>query len=259
MSDTIEIELNEEMYISDPEPAPAPAPEPVPEPAPTPEPVPEPEPVAEPESVVEKKKERKPKSSRRKIAATPVKALKAIGFSDELVQENDVFVSKTVPDAALTLVTKSVVNVDSIIGDDGNLTEYLDVKMKSSQFDLFSNFEESLLEKALASKEQWFRQPDMDDAFLVSSFKRFCDPETKTVTFRVHDNINGWKNCKDAKQRIRIIVQTGGAIFTRSQFGCPFTVIALQPAEDENQYLFDPEEHSCFENISSHDLATVLD
>lgn len=252
MNDTIEIELNEEMYISDPEPAPEPAPEPEPEPVAAPEPVVEPEPVV-------KNKEKKPRSSRRKIAATPVKVLKTIGFSDELVQENDVFVSKTTPDAPMTFVTKSVVNVESIIGDDGNLNEYMTVKMKSSQFDLFSNFEESLLEKALANKEQWFRQPDMDDAFLVSSFKRFCDPETKTVTFRVHDNINGWKNCKDAKQRIRIIVQTGGAIFTRSQFGCPFTVIAVQPAEDENQYLFDPDEHSCFEKISTNDLATTLD
>jgi hypothetical protein len=251
MSDTIEIEINDDIY-------PGSVPESEPEPAPVAEPVAEPEPAPAP-APVEKKKDRKPKYSKKKIAAAPVKALKASGFSDELIQENDVFVSKTTPDRDLTLVTKSVVNVDSIVGEDGNLCEYMTVKMKSSQFDLFYKFEESLLEKALASKEDWFRQPDMDDAFLVSSFKRFCEPENKTVSFRVDDNINGWKNCKDAKQRVRVIVQTGGAIFTRSQFGVPFTVIAVQPAEDESQYLFDPEEYSCFENISSHDLATALD
>jgi len=256
MSDVIEIELNDEHF--------QPEPQPEPEPEPQSEPEPEPEPVPQPETGVESaadpvKKERKPKSSRRKVAAIPVKVLKDTDFSDELVQEHDVFVARTSPNANMTLVTKSIVNVNSIIDTDGNLSEYLTVKMKSNQFDLFNSFEDSLLQRAIQNKESWFKQPDLDDTFLVSSFKKFCDPESKTVKFRVNDSVNGWKFCKDTKQRVKMIIQTNGAIFTRSQFGCPFTVIAIQPAEDENQYLFDPEEHSSFENISPGDLATVLE
>ena len=59
--------------------------------------------------------------------------------------------------------------------------------------------------------------------------------------------------------KIKCVLSAQHGIFTRTQYGVPFTLELIKSVEkDETAYLFDPEEDETFRHVTGTDLMTHL-
>jgi hypothetical protein len=168
----------------------------------------------------------------------PLSAVSDVSFASTLERRGDVFVA---PFAAgpLAVITPTI-TIKTEISDEDEDLEYVDLRLKTSACDLMRRLEEDLLQKAKHSKDEWFQNPDMDDAFLDHSFKRFVD-EGRVITVRLDDALEVPDGCVTKGTKAKVVLECEGAVFTRTQFGVLWTLKMIK-AIDKNEYLFDPEE-----------------
>jgi hypothetical protein len=161
-------------------------------------------------------------------------------FASSLERRGDVFLAPFVG-GPLTILTPTV-TIKTSISDDDETQEYADLRLKMSACDIMRRLEEDLLSKAKAAKDAWFQNPDLDDAFLDNSFKRFVD-DGRLITVRLDDVLDIPDGGVPSGTKAKVVVECEGAIFTRTQFGVLWSLKMIKSI-DKDQYLFDPEETS---------------
>lgn len=203
---------------------------------------------AESEAVVEEK----PRKKRVSKYSSVTKAT----FADRLELHGDVYTASL--DSPLYILSPTLTLVSDLVDEDGEYAQYANLKLKKTHLKVFSEFEDALLEKAKANKNAWFGNDSISDAFLETSFKRFVDLDAKTLTVKIDEGLGGKTNvCSGTK--IKCVLSAPHAIFTRTQFGIPFTLELIKSIEkDETTYLFDPEEDETYGAVTGTDLMTHL-
>jgi len=159
---------------------------------------------------------------------------------------------------SLCILTPPVVLKDVIVDEEGLSQEYTRIKLKRVYGDTLGNLEDRLLQTAKDRKVKWFQNEDIEDSFLEGAMKRFYDRDARTLTVRVDDDVGGRLNVP-AGSRVRCVLELHSAVFTRTQFGCLWTLTLVKAASrDEDAYLFDPDENAQHESITTHDLMSCL-
>jgi len=167
-------------------------------------------------------------------------AISKATFADHLELEGDVYIANISP--SLNIISPTVTLVTSLVDDEGEWEQYATLKLKKTHAKLFKEFEESLLETAKSKKLEWFGSADIPDALIESSFKSFVDLDAKTLVVKIDDGIGGKTDIAEGT-KIKAVLTVNYAIFTRTQFGAPFTLELVKSIEkSEHEYLFDPEE-----------------
>jgi len=175
-------------------------------------------------------------------------------FDQSLDRQGDVFVLKM--RTPLYILSPTVRLQTALFDDDEELQAYATFKMKSTHLSAFRELEETLLDATKKNKESWFGS-DVTDEFLETSFKRFVDPDSKTLTVKIDEGLGG-KVSVGTGTRVRVVLSCPHAIFTRTQFGIPWTVTVIRSIENtEDMYLFDPEEDARHAGVSK-DLLSHL-
>lgn len=176
-------------------------------------------------------------------------------FANALTRRDDVFVAPL--DAPLYILSPTMRLQTALFDDDDDLCDYATFKMKSTHLATFRGVEDTLLDVAKANKHAWFGNDEITDAFLETSLKRFVEPEAKTITVKIHEGLSGRTNVKPGT-RVKVVLACDHAIFTRTQFGVPWTMHVIRSIEnDENMYLFDAEEDASYATVSN-DLLSHL-
>lgn len=174
----------------------------------------------------------------RKKKVRPLSAVAGVSFASTLERRGDVFVAPFT-DGPLAVVTPTITIRTEIKEDDEDL-EYVDLRLKTSACDLMRRLEEDVLQKAKHSKDEWFQNPDMDDAFLDHSFKRFVD-DGRVITVRLDDTLEVPDGHVPKGTKAKVVLECEGAVFTRTQFGVLWTLKMIKSI-DKDEYLFDPDE-----------------
>lgn len=199
--------------------------------------------------------EEPPQSVKRKRVSKYTAIAKAT-FADHLELEGDVYVANISP--SLNIISPTVTLVTSLIDDDGEMEQYATLRLKKTHANLFKEFEESLLETAKSKKHEWFGSADIPDALIESSFKSFVNLDDKTLVVKIDDGIGG-KTTIAKGTKIKAVLTVNCAIFTRTQFGAPFTLELIKSIEkSEHEYLFDPEEDESHAAITDAGLLGYL-
>ena len=174
-------------------------------------------------------------------------------FANTLSRQDDVFVAPL--DAPLYILSPTMRLQTALFDEEDELCDYATFKMKSTHLAAFQGMEDLLLDMAKSNKQTWFGNDDITDAFLESSLKRFVDPATKTVTVKVHEGLSGRTNASPGT-RVKVVLACDQAIFTRTQFGVPWTMHVIRSIEnEESMYLFDAEEDASYATVSNDLLA----
>lgn len=198
------------------------------------------------------------KRSQTKKRARKITSLNTVGFSESLTRVNDTYAAMLESNEPLCVITPPVVLKEALVDEDGDTKEYVKIKVKRVYGDLFKSLEDRLLQAAKDRKVTWFNNEDLDDRFLEASLKRFYDPESKTLTVRVDDDIGGRVDTPPGT-RVRCVIELHNAVFTRTQYGALWTLTLVKNAtRDEDAYLFDPEEEPQHKSITTHDLMSCL-
>jgi hypothetical protein len=140
---------------------------------------------------------------------------------------------------------------ESLFDEDGEYKSYVGFKIKRAHADVFDTSETNLLQQAIKHKVEWFGQ-ELDDSFIESCFKRFFDPSTRILTVRLDEGFTG-----DIPKgtKVKIVLESDGALFTKKQFGLLLTAKVITKIENSpTQYLFDSEETLEAEHVSSGGL-----
>jgi len=183
-------------------------------------------------------------------------AVSKASFADRLELHGDVYTA--VLDQHLHILSPTVTLVSDLVDEDGEYAQYATLKLKKTHLKVFADFEEALLEKAKASKHAWFGNEAISDEFLEASIKRFVDLDAKTITVKIDEGLGGKTNVGPGT-KIKCVLSAPHAIFTRTQFGVPFTLELIKSIEkDETTYLFDPEEDETYGAVTGTDLMTHL-
>jgi len=190
--------------------------------------------------------------------ARKITSVKNVNFDSTLERVNDTYVAKLNSGEPLCILTPPVVLKESVVDDDGDTRDYIQIKLKRVYGDTFEQLESRLLQAAKDRKVEWFQNEDLEDGFLENALRRFYDPHTKCLMVRVDDDIGGTLNAPIGS-RVRCVLELNSAVFTRTQYGVLWTVTLIKPASTaENAYLFDPEEQPEHESITKHDLVSTL-
>lgn len=178
-------------------------------------------------------------------------AVSEAAFSSTLERRGDVFVAPF-NGGPLAVLTPTL-TIKTEIKDDDESQEYVDLRLKASACDIMRRLEEDLLAKAKRSKDEWFQNPDMDDAFLDHSFKRFV-VDGRLITVRIDDMLDVPEGGISCGTRAKVVLECDGAVFTRTQFGVLWTLKMIKSI-DRDQYLFDPEETT---GVAAGDILTSV-
>jgi hypothetical protein len=190
--------------------------------------------------------------------ARTITSVNRVEFSESLQRVTDTYAAPLLGGEPLCILTPPVVLKDVLVDEDGDTTEYTRIKLKRVYGDAFKQLEDRLLQTAKDRKVTWFQNEDLPDEFLEGAMKRFYDPASKTLTVRIDDDVGGRLNTP-AGSRVRCVLELHSAVFTRTQFGALWTLTLVKAASrDEEAYLFDPEEDSQHESITTHDLMSCL-
>ena len=193
-----------------------------------------------------------------KKRARTITSVSRVEFSERLERLNDTYTAALLGGESLCILTPPVVLKDVIVDEEGLSQEYTRIKLKRVYGDTLGDLEDRLLQTAKDRKVTWFQNEDIEDSFLEGAMKRFYDRDTRTLTVRVDDDVGGRLNTP-AGSRIRCVLELNSAVFTRTQFGCLWTLTLVKAAShDEDLYLFDPDENAQHESISTHDLMSCL-
>ena len=210
----------------------------------------------EPESKTESKTESKSESStepkpKRQRVSKYTEILKA-KFGQELERQGDVFVAPL--EKPLHILSPTVTLSGDLYDADGELNNYVDLKLKRSHVETFAGLEELLLATAKNCKAEWFNHPDILDEFLETSLRRFFDKETRLLTVRLDEGLGGKKGVVKGT-KVKVVLQADGAIFTRTQYGFLWKMTMIRSIEkNEDMYLFDPEEDPAADGLATGDL-----
>jgi hypothetical protein len=199
------------------------------------------------------------KKSQSKKRARKITAVNTAAFSESLQRVNDTYAALLETGQPLCVLTPPVILKESLVDEEGDTKEYVKLKLKRVYGDVFKQLEDRLLQTAKDRKVTWFNNEDLDDSFLESSLKRFYDPDSKTLTVRVDEDVGGRLDTPPGT-RVRCVVELHNAVFTRTQFGClwTLTLVSKNSCKNEDAYLFDPEEEPQHEQITTHDLMSCL-
>jgi hypothetical protein len=195
-----------------------------------------------------------PKKKRRVTKYTNISRVK---FNGNLERKDDVFVAML--DNPLYILSPTVTIMSDLYDDDGEYSKYVSLKLKKTHLHVFKNLEDDLLSMAKTHKATWFGNPDIPDEFLEKSIKRFINTDDKTLMVKIDDALGGKKNVS-VGTRVKVVLSAECAIFTRTQFGVPFTLHLIKSIENtEDVYLFDPEEDESHKTIASYSLMDHLE
>ncbi len=177
-------------------------------------------------------------------------------FTDSLELQGDVYTAKL--DTPCHILSPTVTLQSGLVDDDGEYLQYATLKLKRTHAQVFQQVEETLLQTAKRNKMAWFGNDTISDDFLEKSLKRFVDLDAKTLTVKIDEGLGG-KTDVQAGTKIKCVLSAPHAIFTRTQFGVPFTLELVKSIEkNENSYLFDPEEDEAYNAVTGADLMTHL-
>lgn len=198
------------------------------------------------------------KSTSAQKRARKITSVNKVDFSSSLERVNDTYVAKLGTGEPLVILTPPVVLKESLVDDEGETRDYVQIKLKRVYGDAFEDLESRLLQAAKARKVEWFQNDDLEDGFLENALRRFYDPHSKCLMVRVDDDVGGPLSTPIGS-RIRCVLELNSAVFTRTQYGALWTMTLVKPAgTTENAYLFDPEEQPEHESITKHDLVSTL-
>ena len=171
--------------------------------------------------------------------------------SKSLERRGDVYAMKF--DSTPVFITPLVTLKEPVITEDGDLTEYTTLKLKSSHASIIKNVEQKCLDAACANKETWFGNDDLTDEFLESCMVKFFDPATRYLKVKIDESVS---SRPEVGQRVKVVLEVD-VLFTRSQFGIVWKAVIFKKSEtSEDMYLFDPEDN---EEFSSVTMAPILD
>lgn len=177
-------------------------------------------------------------------------------FADTLSLQGDVYTAPL--STPFNILSPTVTLMTDLIDADGEYSQYATLKLKRTHANLFHDVEETLLKTAKKNKVAWFGNESIGDEFLETSLKRFVDVDAKTLTVKIDEGLGG-KTDIQVGTKIKCVLSAQHAIFTRTQYGVPFTLELIKSVEkDETAYLFDPEEDETFRHVTGTDLMTHL-
>lgn len=173
-------------------------------------------------------------------------------FEDVLVRQGDVFVAPL--KKPMHILTPTVTLSGDLYDAEGDLEDYVTLKLKRSHADIFAGLEDLLLATAKKFKNGWFNNPDLLDEFLEHSLRRFFDKENRLLTVRLDEGLGGKKEVPKGT-KVKVVLQSDGATFTRTQYGFLWKMTMIKSIEkSEDQYLFDPEEDPTADGLATGDL-----
>ena len=176
-------------------------------------------------------------------------AVESVAFADALTRQDDVFVARL--KTPMYILSPTVRLRTALFDDDEELCDYATLKMKSTHLNTFQAMEETLLNMAKANKSTWFGNDEITDGFLETSLKRFVDASNKTMTVKIDEGLSGRTNVTPGT-RVKVVLACDQALFTKTQFGVPWTMHVVRSIEnDENMYLFDAEEDVTYASVSN--------
>lgn len=177
-------------------------------------------------------------------------------LQDTLERRGDVFIAPL--KKPLHILTPTVTLSGDLHNADGDLEDYVTIKLKRSHANAFADLEDLLLEKAKQCKSSWFNNPDIQDEFLEQSLRRFFDRETRLLTVRLDEGLGGKRAHKGEK--LKAVLHADGAILTRTQYGFLWKMEMIKSIEkNEDMYLFDPEEDPAADGLATGDLLDHVD
>lgn len=204
-------------------------------------------PAAPPAPTVTTSSPEQPAPKRRRVKKWTT--VESASFSDALTREDDVFVSRL--KAPLYILSPTVRLQTPLFDDDEEVCDYVTLKMKRTHLAAFRGVEDALLLMAKTHKGAWFGNDDITDDFLDASLKRFVDDDAKTLTVKVHEGVSGRTGVTPGT-RVKVVLAADQAVFTRTQFGFPWTMHIVKSIEnDEQLYLFDAEENAEYTSVSN--------
>ena len=175
-------------------------------------------------------------------------------LQDVLERRGDVFIAPL--KKPLHILTPTVTLSGDLYNADGDLNDYVTLKLKRTHAEVFGSLETKLLETAKTCKTSWFNNPEIQDEFLEQSLRRFFDAENRLLTVRLDDGLGGVTARKGEK--IKAVIHADGAMFTRTQYGFLWQLTLIKSIEkNEDQYLFDPEEDPSTAGLATNLLACV--
>jgi len=205
------------------------------------------------ETVAETKRGPMPQKRAKKITS-----IKNVQFSETLERMNDTYIAKLAGGEPLCILTPPIILKDSIRDEEGDVREYVTMKLKRVYGDLFGVLEDTLLQTAKERKGLWFNNEDLDNDFLEKSLKRFYDTSSKCLTVRVDEDVGGRVDLASGT-RVRCVLELHSAVFTRTQYGLLWTLTLVKGVgRQEDVYLFDPDEEPQHQSITTHDLMSCL-
>jgi hypothetical protein len=176
-------------------------------------------------------------------------------LQDVLERRGDVFIAPL--KKPLHILTPTVTLNGDLYNADGDLNDYVTLKLKRTHAEVFGSLETKLLETAKTCKTSWFNNPEIQDEFLEQSLRRFFDAENRLLTVRLDDGLGGAITARKG-EKIKAVLHTDGAMFTRTQYGFLWQLTLIKSIEkNEDQYLFDPEEDPSTAGLATNLLACV--
>lgn len=195
-----------------------------------------------------------PPSPRDKVEVVQKKAhkytaLQSLSYGESLERRGDLFVAPfTEP---LVIQSPTMTLAEDLFNEDGEYKTYVGFKVKRAHAHIFDEAETALLSEAVKNSSNWFGQ-ELEQSFIESCFKRFFDPSTRILTVRLDE---GFTADVSKGTKVKIVLESDGALFTKKQFGLLMTAKVITKIENSpTQYLFDSEETLEAEHISSGGL-----
>jgi hypothetical protein len=183
-------------------------------------------------------------------------AIQKASFGDALERRNDVFIAPL--NKPLNILSPTVTLTEGLYTDEGDLKDYVTLKLKKTGAEVFTSLENTLLETAKAKKVAWFQNADLSDDFLEKSLRRFADMGSRTLSVRVDEGLGGKTEVQQGA-KVKVILQAEGATFTKTQFGFLWKMVLIKSIEkNEDMYLFDPEEYPETTDMAQGDLLSCM-
>lgn len=175
--------------------------------------------------------------------------LQHLKYADTLERRGDLFVAPF--SEQLVIQSPTLTLAEDVLNEEGEYKSYVGFKVKRAHAHIFDEAETNLLSEAVKNATNWFGQ-ELEQSFIESCFKRFFDPSTRVLTVRLDEGFTG-EVTKGTK--VKIVLESDGALFTKKQFGLLLTAKVITKIENSpTQYLFDSEETLEAEHVSSGGL-----
>ena len=176
-------------------------------------------------------------------------ALQRLKYASALERRGDLFVAPFAEQ--LVIQSPTLTLAEDVLNEDGEYKSYVGFKVKRAHAHVFDDAETALLSEAVKNANTWFGQ-ELEQSFIESCFKRFFDPSSRILTVRLDE---GFTADVPKGTKVKIVLESDGALFTKKQFGLLLTAKVITKIENSpTQYLFDSEETLEAEHVSSGGL-----